>query len=125
MTQEILNIILSAIGVIITGLASWAVTYFTKWISTKIKDQKAATYLATIVELTTNAVKEVYQTYVEALKNSGTFDEAAQKTALNKCLETIKSELAPEVVSYITTNFGDMTAYLTSLIESTIYSLKN
>lgn len=123
--SNVLPYLLSALGVVLTGLASWLVTIITKWISSKVKDQKAATYLSTITELVFNCVNEVNQTYVEALKEDGNFTAEDQKEALNKCVEKVKSQLAPEIVTYITENFGDLASYLTTLIESTIYSSKN
>ena len=39
-------------------------------------------------------------------------------------MNMIKSQLAPELINYITTNFGDLESYLKTLIESTIYTLK-
>lgn len=125
MPQEIMNIIWSALGVIITGLVTFGVTKLTSWINSKIGDQKAANYLSTIITLVGNAVKDIYQTYVESLKTQGKFGPEEQKIALEKCLNQIKSQLAPDLITYITTNFGDMDSYLRSLIESTIYNLKN
>lgn len=125
MPQEILNIILGVVSVVVTGLVGWGVTALTTLINSKIKDKKASNYLNTITTLTANAVKEVYQTYAETLKKEGKFDSDAQKIALENCLKIIQSQLAPELITYITDNFGDMKDYLISLIESTIYSLKN
>lgn len=124
MPQEIMNILLSALGVIITGLASFAVAKLTQWINSKISDSKAANFLSTLTTIVFNCVQEVYQTYVESLKESGSFDEAAQKEAYNRCLLKIKSQLAPDIIDYITKNFGDLDEYLKSLIESAIYNLK-
>ena len=125
MPQEVINILLAGLGTIITGLCAWAVTAFTKWMSTKTKDAKFNKFVCTIAELTMNAVKEVYQTYVEAIKTEGHFDKEAQEKALEMCLAKIKSQLAPDMLDFIGNNFGDVTNYLKSLIESTIYSLKN
>lgn len=125
MPQEIMNIIWSALGVIITGLVSFVVTKFTQWINSKIKNDKAAKYLSTIMSLVGDSVKTVYQTYVEALKNENTFTKEAQEKALNDCLTLIKTKCTPDLIEYITENFGDMNEYLKSLIESTIYTLKN
>lgn len=124
MIQEIINILYSALGVIVTGLVSFAVAKLTQWINGKISDRKAANYLSTVASLVLNGVKEVYQTYVEALKNQGSFGKEAQLEALNRCLAKVKSQLVPEVQKYIVDNFGDLDEYLKGLIESTIYSLK-
>jgi len=122
--NEVLNILLSALGVIITGLAGFAVTKLTQWINSKINDTKASNYLNTIVTLVFTCVNEVSQTYVDAIKEQGNFNKEAQKIALNLCLNKIKSKLAPELIDYITKNFGDVDEYLKSLIESTIYTNK-
>lgn len=125
MTQEILNIFLSALGVILTGLASFVVAKFTQWINGKIADKKAANYLTTILNLVVDCVKETYQTYVETLKKEGKFDKEAQEKALNLCLNKIKEQITTEIKDYIVNNFGDIDGYLKSLIESTLYNLKN
>lgn len=125
MSNQIMNIIWAALGVIVTGLASFVVAKFTTWINTKIEDKKAANYLSTIMDLVCSSVQEIYQVYVEGLKEKNNFSKEAQKAALEMCLKKIKSKMAPELIDYITKNFGDMDEYLKSLIESTIYSLKN
>ena len=124
MSQEILNILLSALGIIITGLTTYAVTKLTAWIDAKIKDKTLNNYMKIITQIVGNCVREVSQTYVDALKKEGSFDEAAQKKALEMCLKKIESELAPEIIKFIVDNFGDATAYLKTLIESTIYTDK-
>lgn len=124
MSQEILNIILAAIGTIITGLATWGVAAFTSWINSKMKDQKVANFLSSIMQIVCTSVQEIYQCYVESLKADGKFDKAAQEKALNMCLTKIKSQLAPDLVEFIKENYGDVEKYLIGMIESTIYSLK-
>ena len=124
MTQAIMNILLSAFGAVMTGLASFAVAKLTQWINSKISDSKAANFLNTVTTIVFNCVQEVSQTYVESLKASGSFNEAAQKEAYERCLVKVKSQLAPDLIDYITNNFGDLDTYLKSLIESAIYSLK-
>lgn len=124
MPQELLNILLSALGVIVSGLCTWAVAAFTKWMNQKTKDAKFNGFVCRIMELTMNAVKETYQTYAEAIKAEGKFDKEAQEKALEMCLAKIKSQLAPDMLDFIGQNFGDVTNYLKGLIESTIYSLK-
>lgn len=122
--NQFLQILLAGLGTIVTGLCAWAVTAFTKWMSTKTKDAKFNKFICTIMELTMNAVKEVMQTYVDTLKKEGKFDKEAQEKALEMCLTKIKSQLAPDMLDFIGENFGDVTNYLKSLIESTIFNLK-
>lgn len=125
MSQEALNIILSCISIVLTGLLGWGVTALTAFLNTKIKDKRIAGYLTSLTNIVTTSVKETYQTYVEALKKEGRFDADAQKKALDETLAKIKTELPVNIANYVTETFGDLDKYITSLIESTIYSLKN
>lgn len=118
------QILLSALGVVLTGFLCWLSSKVTAWIDAKISDKKAAAYFRNINDIATNAVKETYQTYVETLKESGTFDKAAQEKAKENCLAKIKEQLAPEAIEYIKSNFGDTKEYLSGLVESIIYTLK-
>lgn len=125
MPQEIQNILLSALGVIITGLATWLSTYIVKLLDEKIKDKQFARWLSQIIEIITNAVKCTYQTYVEALKDKNMFTKEAQEEALKRTLQSVKSQLSQESIKFIEDNFGDVEKWLIEKIESIIYSLKN
>ena len=125
MPQEIQNILLSALGVIITGLATWLSTYIVKLLDEKIKDKQFARWLSQIIEIITNAVKCTYQTYVEALKDENMFTKEAQEEALKRTLQSVKSQLSQESIKFIEDNFGDVEKWLIEKIESIIYSLKN
>lgn len=122
--QEVLNLVWAAVGVLITGLMSWATTALVSWLNSKIKNEKLAKFTTEITTIVMNAVKTIMQTYVDSLKQEGAFTEEKQKEALAKCLTIIKSQLTPELCNYIKDNFGDIEEYLKGLIESTIYSLK-
>lgn len=125
MPQEVLNIILSAVSIIVTGLVSWGVSVLVNWMNSKIKDQMWARHLTTITQITTDAVMDVFQTFVETLKVNGKFDEKAQKEAKQKAMNIIMNQLTPELKNYITSNFGELESWLSSKIESVIYTLKN
>ena len=47
------EILFSVLGVILTGLASWATTMLIKWLNTKIKNKELAAFAATILLLLT------------------------------------------------------------------------
>jgi len=125
MPQEVLNILLSALGVVVTGLASWGVAMLQKWINSKIKDQKAAEFINRIMKIITDAVMQIYQQFVEVLKNEGKFDLEQQKLAKDKALEIINYQLTPELKEFIMNNYGDITSWLSNQIEAVIYNLKN
>ena len=125
MEQSVLNIILAAVSIVVTGLASWGVAVFTNWISSKMKDKKAAKMLSDIIRIITDAVMEIFQTFVEALKKEGKFDAAAQQMAKEKAMEKIMTRLGEDMKQYISDNYGDIKAWISDQIETIIYQLKN
>ena len=115
------QVILGIIGVLITGLG----TLITYVINKYVKDAKLKNILSSLSEVAKNAASEVYQTYVEALKDRNMFTKEAQEEALNKALQIIKNNLPSEVMQWVTENYADIDAYFKSLIESAIGLLKN
>lgn len=124
MPAEAWNIIWSVVGIVATGLISWATTALVSWLNTKIKNEKASKWASDLTTIVSNAVLSVTQTFVDVMKANGEFDEKAAKEAKEKALAIITGQLTPELKNYITSNFGDMTEYLGNLIEATIQSLK-
>ena len=119
------EVVISVVSIIVTALASWGVTELTRLINSKIKDANAKEMLSSAVTTVSDVVKQVYQTCVEALKGQNAFTAEAQKEALAKALETIEAILPEKVKAYLTDNFGNMEAWLTTQIEAAIYGLKN
>lgn len=125
MPQEVLNIILSAVSVVVLGLASWGVTVLTSFINSKMKDKKMAAFLTKIINIVNDSVKTIFQEFVEILKQEGRFDETKQKQAKEKALQIINSQLTPELIDFVQSNYGDVEAWLSNQIEVAIYNLKN
>lgn len=73
----------------------------------------------------TNAVQVTFQTYVESLKNSGSFGKEEQVIAFDKAKAIIATELTDELKAFITQNYGDLQKWITNQIEACIYKLKN
>ncbi len=124
MNQILLNILAAVTTCIILPLISFLGIKLSQWLSTKIKDEKAAKLLTQATEIVVTAVKSVFQTYVESLKNSGTFDKTAQLEALNKAKAIVTSELTVELKDFIVSNYGDLGSWITNQIEASIYKLK-
>lgn len=76
--------------------------------NTKIKDQTLVNHLSAITQIVTDAVMNVFQSFVETLKRNGTFDEAAQKEAKEKAMAIVESQLTGELRKYIADNYGDV-----------------
>lgn len=123
--DQFIQILLSALGVIITGLASWGTTVLVKWLNTKIKNKELVAFANTILTVVNSAVKATYQSYVEGLKGTDAWTKEAQEKALQIALEAAKEELTTEALNYIQEQHGDVDKYIKTLIESVLYDLKN
>ena len=125
MNQILLNILAAVTTCIILPLISFLGIKLSQWLSTKIKDEKAKALFTKAVDIVTNAVRVTFQTYVESLKNSGSFGKDEQLIALNKAKQIITSELTEELKAFISENYGDLQAWISNQIEASIYKLKN
>ena len=125
MNEILLNVISIICTTVIIPLITWGGTELIKFIKTKTKNEKATEYLTLATQIVTNAVKVVFQTYVESLKNSGNFTKEAQIEALTKAKNIVLSQIGSDVKNYISDNYGDFNNWLEIQIESTINSLKN
>lgn len=124
-TEIFVPYILPALGVLFSGLFTWLTTIIINWLNEKIKDKKIASMLTFITNATANAVKTVYQTYVENIKGTEGWTKEAQEEALNRALELAKKQLTVEARKFIEEYYGDLNEYLLNLIEAILYNLKN
>lgn len=110
----VLGIVLSALGVLVTSL-----------INKFVKSEEAKKIASSLNDLVKDSVLEVYQTYVEALKDKNMFDKDAQKKALERCLKLINTNMPSEVSEWLKANYSNAEGYLKTLIEANIALLKN
>jgi hypothetical protein len=125
MNEIILNIISVVVTAVILPLISYAGARLIAWLNAKIKDENAKQQLTVATDIVMNAVRSVFQTYVETLKKNGTFDKESQKVALIKAKDDALAQMSDEIKYYITKNYGDLETWITTQIESTINILKN
>ena len=105
MNQILLNILAAVTTCIILPLISFLGIKLSQWLSTKIKDEKAAALFTKAVDIVTNAVRITFQTYVESLKNSGSFGKEEQLIAFEKAKAIITSELTEDLKTFIIQKF--------------------
>ena len=118
------TILWSALGTIITGLLSWLTTLLISWLNSKIKDQKLKTFMTKFTELISSCVDALTQTTVNELKKAGKFDKEAAERIKKECIELVKSKLSVDMKKFIEENFGDLTDYISTQIDSFIYKSK-
>lgn len=125
MNEILINIISVVVTSIVLPLLSIAGAKLVQLINSKIKNNKAANFLSTATTIIINAVRSVFQTYVEALKKEDKFDEASQKHALLKARDIALNQMTDDVKNYITSTYGDLDTWINTNIEATINILKN
>lgn len=80
---------------------------------------------ASSTQIVLDAVRCTFQSYVEALKKSGGFDQKAQIYAFNLAKDTALKQLGDDAKTYISENYGDLQEWLKTEIEASINKLKN
>ena len=115
------NTILSDIIISIVGLVSTGLFALIAWLIRKyVKDKGTADALVELTALAKKAVLLVSQTYVDAIKKGGTWDEETKAKAKELALETLMSDLTPELLDYVKGKAEDVKAWLGDLIESQV-----
>lgn len=125
MNDILLNILSVVVTAVILPLISYAGARLVTYLNSKIKDANAKILLTTATDIVINAVRSVFQTYVDSLKASGSFDAQAQTQALTKAKDIALSQMTDEVKTFIDKNYGSIDAWLTTTIEATINLIKN
>ena len=85
---------------------------------------KCQGYITEIANAVSVAVAATSQTYVDALKKSGSFTVEAQKEAAQKALTACVASISPAAQTFISTVYGDLTEYLTNRIEAEVRKQK-
>lgn len=123
-TNELISTIFQ---VVILPLLTVLTGYVVKWVNAKAKELKATTnnvytykYIGMLQDTIVKAVIAVNQTYVDALKQQGSFDKAAQEEAFKRVYETVLLSLNEEAYEYLNNIFGDLQTYITAQIEAAV-----
>lgn len=122
------EILINIISVIVTAVVIPVITLvggkLVSWLNAKINNEKANAMLTAATNAVVNAVRSVLQTYVDTLKASGKFDESSQKIALIKAKKLALESMNAEVQNYITTTYGNIDTWITTMIEATLNAIK-
>ena len=127
MPEIVIQIIQVCVIPLLGILTKYLVDYLTakrNEINSKTDNEAAQKYTNMIYQTVVDCVIATNQTYVDSLKKSGSFDEAAQKEAFNRTMNAIMTILSDDAKEYITEATGDLNTYLTQLIEAEVNKLK-
>ena len=125
MNEILLNVLSVVVSAVVLPLISLIGAKLVSFINTKINNDKASNMMEEATNIVTNAVRSVFQTYVESLKKQGTFDKESQIYALEKAKSIALNQMSDEIKSYIKSNYGNINTWLSTQIEATISKLKN
>lgn len=127
--QEFLSALLQAVLIaavpVLSAFAAKGFVVLAKYLGVKMENATLAKYAQEIAQAVATAVTYVSQTYVDELKKSGTFTEESHKIAIEKALEVAKQQLTQQALDFISTAYGDITQYLTSLLEAEVRNQKS
>ena len=127
MPEIVIQIIQVCVIPLLGILTKYLVDYLTAKrheINSKTDNETAQKYTNMIYQTVVDCVIATNQTYVDSLKKSGSFDEAAQKEAFNRTMNAIMTILSDDAKEYITEATGDLNTYLTQLIEAEVNKRK-
>lgn len=94
--------------------------YVFQLISAKVADSRHGE----VVKAVLTAVEYVNQTFVDSLKESGSFDATAQEQALEKAKDAVITSLSAGTYKWLEKSFYDLDTWLTVQIESAVKAVK-
>ena len=106
--------------VLLTVALPLVLRYVFQLVSAKVADSQ---YAAAVNAIFT-AVEYVNQTFVDSLKESGSFDQEAQAVALEKAKAAAIETMEASTIKWLEKSFGDLDSWLTVQIESAVKAAK-
>lgn len=92
----------------------------TEELNSKNKNDILNKYLTMLSNTVIDCVIATNQTYVESLKAQGKFDLEAQKIAFEMTYNAVIKVLSDDAKEYLTNMYGDLSVYITNMIEAEV-----
>ena len=122
--MEVLMVLLKLIIMIVVPVATSVLTYFFKTYVEQLIDKnvkgETAEALKRGVDIITDSVNYVQQTYVDALKKEDKFTPEAQEKALQAAKDRAIELMNGDITIAIENSYGNLDTYVTTIIESII-----
>ena len=106
--------------VLLTVALPITLRYVFQLISAKVADSRYSEVVNAILA----AVEYVNQTFVDSLKESGSFDAEAQQTAFKMAKDAALTSLSAGTYKWLEKSYVDLDAWLTVQIESAVKAVK-
>ena len=122
--MEILMVLLKLVIMIVVPVATSVLTYlFKKYVEELINKNvqgETAEALKHGLDIITDSVNYVQQTYVDTLKKENKFSAEAQAEALEAAKNRAIELMNTDIQSAIESSYGNLDTYVTTIIESII-----
>ena len=122
-----LNILDQVFDVCLSPLLGLATSILIIYVKAKIAEGKEKTnseladkYLGLLEITVIDCIRATNQTYVNALKDKNAFDAEAQKVAFEMTYNAVIKVLSEEAKEYLTNIYGDLSIYITNMIEAEV-----
>lgn len=120
--MELLNQVLYVLIVgILTVVTKYVVSYLNEKkqaIKDNLTENEFQNTMLKAVEVIERVIETTSQTYVDALKKQGKFDEAAQEEALKRTIVDIMTLLPSEAKALIEVTYNDVDKWVRNYVES-------
>ena len=118
--QQIFEVcIVPLLGVLTCFLVNY-IKAKTAELNTNNSNELLSKYLTMLSDTVCDCVIATNQTYVEALKDKNAFDAEAQKIAFEMTYSAVIKVLSSEAKEYLTNIYGDLSTYITNMIEAEV-----
>lgn len=127
MKELLFDLLLAVVTAAVPVLTVYAVGFINKAKENAVADTddiKKQGYITEIADAISSAVAATSQTYVDALKQAGTFTKEAQAEAAQKALTACMASISPAATAFIEEAYGDLKAYLANKIEAEVRKQK-
>lgn len=127
MKELLFDLLLAVVTAAVPVLTVYAVGFINKAKENAVADTddiKKQGYITEIADAISSAVAATSQTYVDALKQAGTFTKEAQAEAAQKALTACMASISPAATAFIEEAYGDLKAYLANKIEAEVQKQK-
>lgn len=129
--MDFTGIIKDILYAIITAAVPILFTYLVKYLNSIFKKAKLETEelaihstISEVLDLVLSVVMKTSQTFVDSLKESGNFDEEAQKKAFNDTKDEIIALLSVEAIEIIEILYNDVESWISVQIEAAVRRIK-
>lgn len=121
----LLQAVLIAVATICAGAIVGGVRAVARYLASKTDNEIARKYLEEVADAVEKAVSFTNQTYVDKLKKSDLFTYENQEEALQKSIDKALELLTSDAKEFLEESYGDLNAYLLSMIEPEVRRQKN